>query len=487
MRFLEDILASVKVKNVIGQIDNVKIADIQFDSRVTSIDSVFVAVKGLLSDGHDYISKLEEDGVKAFVVNSLPVKMKDGVVYVEVDDTSKALGEMASEFFDHPSTEIKVVGVTGTNGKTTVATLLYNLFIELGYSVGLISTVENIINGEIIPATHTTPDAVSLHKLMKQMLDKGCTHCFMEVSSHALHQDRISGVDFDGALFTNISHDHLDYHKTFDEYIKVKKKFFDNLPNKAFSIVNTDDKRGRVMVQNTVSSVHTYSLKGVSDFKGKVVSNTLHGLELEVNNVPVWFRLLGEFNAYNLVLVFGTASLLGENEEDVLQVLSMLAPANGRFEQYVGPNKTVGVIDYAHTPDALENVLKTLHALREGNENIITIVGCGGNRDKDKRPLMGGIAAKYSDKVIFTSDNPRDENPLEILEEINAGVTISFKKKVLTIVNRREAIKTGVMLANKGDIILLAGKGHETYQEIKGVKHAFDDKKELQEVFKLMN
>lgn len=487
MRYLEDILAQVKVKNSIGPIDDVQITDIQFDSRKVTETSVFVAVKGFTADGHDYIPQVEEKGVKAFVVSTLPAQLKDGVVYIEVENTGKALGQMASEFYDNPSAEMKVVGVTGTNGKTTVATLLYNLFRELGYSVGLISTVENIINGEVIPSTHTTPDAVSVQVLMKQMFDKGCTHCFMEVSSHALHQDRISGVDFDGALFTNISHDHLDYHKTFDEYIKVKKKFFDDLSKDAFSIVNIDDKRGRVMVQNTISEVHTYGLKALSDFKGKIISNTIQGLELEVNNVPVWFRLLGEFNAYNLILVFGAATLLGESEEEVLQVLSMLAPANGRFEQYPGPNKMIGVVDYAHTPDALENVLKTLQALREGNENIITVVGCGGNRDKDKRPVMGNIAAKYSDRVIFTSDNPRNEDPAVILEEINAGVTISYKKKVLTIADRREAIKTGVMLAAEGDIILVAGKGHETYQDIKGVKHPFDDKKELQEVFKLMN
>ncbi len=484
MKSLQDILKGVDVLQIIGKQD-LLIQDICFDSRKVVAQSVFVAIKGFAVDGHDFLAKVIEQNCKLVVVSELPSAIINDITYVQVADTSVVLGQMAANFYNHPSKSMNVIGVTGTNGKTTVATLLYKLFRELGYNVGLISTVENVINDEVIPSTHTTPDAVSIQTLMRKMKDGSCTHCFMEVSSHAIHQHRIEGISFSGGLFTNISHDHLDYHNTFDEYIAVKKAFFDSLGKDTFSLVNIDDKRGRVMQQNTKSAKHTYALKMMADFKGRIYSNTLEGLELDINGLSVWFRLIGEFNAYNLLLAYGTATLLGEDNGEVLSVLSMLPPANGRFEQYQGPNGMIGIIDYAHTPDALENVLKTISELNSGGGNMITIVGCGGNRDKTKRPKMGSIAAKYSDKVIFTSDNPRDEDPSVIIKEMSDGVAISQKKKTLSILDRREAIKTAVMMANKGDVILLAGKGHETYQEIKGVKHPFDDKKELKGVFKM--
>ena len=486
MKLLSTILNNVSLKQVAGKTDK-HIEIITFNSKKVVPNALFVAVCGTQVDGHEFISKAINLGATAVLCENTPDVLIEGVTYLEVKDSSLALGICASNFYDNPSRKLTLIGVTGTNGKTTVATLLFDLFKELGYSVGLLSTVENKVNEEIIPSTHTTPDAIGLNALLAQMLNKGCTHCFMEVSSHAVHQNRISGLDFNGGVFTNITHDHLDYHKTFTNYISAKKMFFDNLPKKAFSLVNGDDRRGTVMLQNTKAGKNYFALKTPADFKGKIIENTLQGLELNINNQSVWVKLLGEFNAYNLLAVFGVASLLGEDENEVLQVLSLLEPVNGRFQQQTSPSGIIAVVDYAHTPDALENVLKTLNQFRQGVTEIITVVGCGGDRDREKRPLMASIACKMSDRVVLTSDNPRTEEPSAILKEMNEGVTITQKAKSLTIEDRREAIQLAVTLAKTGDIVLVAGKGHETYQDVQGVKHHFDDKEELNKVFKLLN
>lgn len=396
-----------------------------------------------------------------------------------VDDSSKALGVMASNFYENPSKKLNLIGITGTNGKTTSVTLLYRLFRTMGYNVGLLSTVENIINDVVIPSTHTTPDPVSLNALLAKMVSEGCTHCFIEVSSHAIVQNRIAGLHFKGAVFTNISHDHLDYHKTFDEYIKAKKQFFDQLPKGAFALVNGDDRRGSVMLQNTKASKNYFALKTPAEFKSRILSNTLQGLELEIDGKTVWFKLVGKFNAYNITGAYGVAMLLDEDPDETLTDLSTLVSARGRFEQYVSPNGVVGIIDYAHTPDAVENVLNTIADLKEGNATVITVIGCGGNRDKEKRPKMAEIAARFSDKVILTSDNPRDEEPADILADMKKGIGPSLTRKVMTIPDRREAIVLATQLAQPGDIVVVAGKGHENYQEVKGVKHHFNDKEEL--------
>jgi UDP-N-acetylmuramoyl-L-alanyl-D-glutamate--2,6-diaminopimelate ligase len=393
---------------------------------------------------------------------------------------------MAHQFYGEPSRKLKLVGVTGTNGKTTIATVLYKLFTKLGYTCGLVSTIQNLIGNEVIPATHTTPDAVSLNELLGLMVEKGCTHVFMECSSHAIHQKRIAGLHFAGGLFSNITHDHLDYHKTFDEYIKVKKKFFDDLPSTAFAITNSDDKRGMVMLQNTIAKKYTYSLKTIADFKGKILDNALTGLQMLVNEIEVHFRLIGEFNAYNLLAVYGAAVCLGEDKFEVLTTLSMLTGAEGRFDYVISKSKIIGIVDYAHTPDALENVLGTIKKLRKGYEQVITVVGCGGDRDKTKRPIMAQTACNLSDKVILTSDNPRSEEITDILKDMETGLDASAKRKYISIADRKEAIKTAVSLAKDDDIILVAGKGHEKYQDIKGVKYPFDDKAVLREMFELL-
>lgn len=486
MKVLSDILYKVSLKAVSGKTDR-EVKDLQFDSRKVGKDSVFVAVKGTASDGHAFIPQVIEKGVKAIVLETLPEELAADVTYVQVADSSEALGLMAANFYNNPSERLKVVGVTGTNGKTTTVTLLYNLFSALGYRCGMLSTVHNIIDGEVLVSTHTTPDAVNIQALLALMLEKGCTHCFMEVSSHAAVQRRIAGLQFAGAIFTNITHDHLDYHKTFDEYIKAKKLFFDGLPKKAFALVNADDKRGMVMLQNTKASKHTFSLTRLADFKATIVSNTIHGLELDIEGRSVWFKLIGDFNAYNLLGVFGAATLLGEDQEEVLRVLSTLSSAQGRFDQLKSVKQQVtGIVDYAHTPDALENVLTTIQSIKQGNEKVITVVGCGGNRDAAKRPVMAAIACKYSDQVIITSDNPRDEDPLDIIRQMQEGVKITEQRKVLVIADRKEAIKTAITLCGQGDIVLVAGKGHENYQEIKGVKHPFDDKEVVKEMFDLL-
>ena len=485
MALLKDILYKVSLVSVSGSTD-LTISSVCFDSRTVSQGSLFVATKGVSVDGHHFIDKALEKGAIAIVCEISPSKFQDGITYVEVKDSSEALGIIASNFYGNPSTHLKLVGVTGTNVKTTTVTLLHQLFRKLGYNTGLLSTVENKINEEIIPSTHTTPDAVALNQLLAKMVASGCTHCYIEASSHAIVQHRIAGLSFAGGIFTNITHDHLDYHKTFEEYIKAKKLFFDNLPSSAFALVNVDDKRGQVMLQNTKAVKKTFALKSVADFKAKIKSNTFHGLELEIDNQEVWFKLIGSFNAYNLLGIYGTAILLGENKEDVLQEMSALDSARGRFEQIISSHHITAIVDYAHTPDALKNVLETLQDIRQGNEQVITIVGCGGNRDATKRPVMADIACKLSDRVIITSDNPRDEDPELIIQEMQKGVAITDRKKVLAIQDRKEAIKTACTLANPNDIILIAGKGHETYQEIKGVKYPFDDKLIVKEIFHLL-
>lgn len=483
---LQDILYKVAIRSVEGN-TSAAINALQTDSRKITAGACFIAVKGVAADGHQFIDKAIENGAAVVVCETLPQYLKEGITYIEVENSAATAGLMAHNFYGEPTKKIKLVGVTGTNGKTTIATLLFKLFTALDYKCGLISTVQNQIADTVIPATHTTPDAISLNALLQQMVDEGCDYVFMEVSSHAIHQHRIAGLQFAGALFSNITHDHLDYHKTFDEYIRVKKAWFDHLPSTAFAISNIDDKRGAVMLQNTGAKKYFYSLKTMADFKGKILDNSLTGLHLVVNETDVHFRLIGEFNAYNLLAVYGAAICLGENKNEVLQVLSSLDGAEGRFDYSVSNNdKLIGIVDYAHTPDALLNVLATIKKLRQGHEQVITVVGCGGDRDKTKRPIMAEVACEYSDKVILTSDNPRSEDPLEIIKDMEAGVSVVAKKKVLSIADRKEAIKTAVALAQKEDILLIAGKGHEKYQDIRGVKYDFDDKKVLKEMFELL-
>ncbi len=485
MKKLNNILYNVSLKAVAGATDR-EFNNIQFDSRKVAANDAFVAVKGTQSDGHQFIDTAIAQGATIIVCEQLPDTLSETVTYVEVNNSAEALSIMACNFYDNPSQKLKLVGVTGTNGKTTVATLLYQLFHKLGYKTGLLSTIENRIGNTVLKATHTTGDALQLNHNLHDMLKQGCTHCFMEVSSHALDQHRVAGVQYAGAVFTNLTHDHLDYHKTFDAYIKAKKKLFDALPKQAFALVNSDDKRGSIMLQNTSARKRTYSLKSASEFKGKIIANTLHGLEMSIENHSIWFKLFGDFNAYNLLSVYATALLLGEQPEEVLTELSNINPVPGRMELVPNQVQVTALVDYAHTPDALRNVLKTIENLRTGNEQVITVVGCGGNRDKDKRPLMGAIATEMSNKVVFTSDNPRNEDPELIIDEMKKGVSASHKRKVITLVNRAEAIKTACLLAAPNDIILVAGKGHEDYQEIKGQRNPFDDRKVLSEMLHLM-
>ena len=486
MSLLQNILYKVNIISVEGT-PVTEINDLQTDSRKVKPGGCFIAVKGTITDGHSFIDTAIENGASVIICETLPGKLKDKIQYTVVQNSSVAAGVMAHNFYEQLSEKIKLIGVTGTNGKTTIATLLFKLFSELGYKCGLISTIQNQVGEKIIPSTHTTPDAISLNKLIAEMVADGCSHIFMEVSSHAIDQHRIAGLQFAGGIFSNITHDHLDYHKTFDEYIRVKKEFFDSLPSASFALSNADDKRGAVMLQNTRAKKYLYSLKTMADFKGKIIENTLSGLLLMINDVDVHCRLIGTFNAYNLLAVYGAAVCLGENKEIVLQVLSNLTGAEGRFDYMISPNeKIIGIVDYAHTPDALLNVLATIKNLRQGEEKIITVVGCGGNRDKTKRPVMAEVACEYSDKIIFTSDNPRNENPGEIIKEMEEGVPINARKKFISIVDRKEAIKTAINLAQQKDIVLVAGKGHEKYQEISGVKYDFDDKKVLAEMFQLL-
>jgi UDP-N-acetylmuramoyl-L-alanyl-D-glutamate--2,6-diaminopimelate ligase len=486
MVLLQQILYKVNILSVVGTFA-MEINDLQTDSREVKPGGCFIAVKGTLTDGHSYIDTAVANGASAIICETLPDKTNDKIQYIVVENSAIAAGIMAHNFYGQLTEKIKLIGITGTNGKTTIATLLVKLFSVLGYKCGLISTVQNQVGDKILPSTHTTPDTITLNKLIAEMVAEGCSHIFMEVSSHALDQHRVAGLQFAGGIFSNITHDHLDYHKTFDEYIRVKKQFFDSLPSSSFALSNADDKRGGIMIQNTRAKKYLYSLKTMADFKGKIIENSLSGLVLMVNDIEVHCRLIGTFNAYNLLAVYGAAVCLGENKEITLQILSSLTGAEGRFDYMISPNeKIIGIIDYAHTPDALLNVLATINNLRQSEEKIITVVGCGGNRDKTKRPVMAEVACEYSDKIIFTSDNPRGENPAQIIKDMEEGVPVIARKKYISIVDRKEAIKTAVNFAQQQDIVLVAGKGHEKYQEINGVKYDFDDKKVLEEMFELM-
>lgn len=482
MKTLKDILYKCRISRICGE-TSVEAESIVFDSRKATSGCVFVAVRGTQTDGHEYIGQVIESGTKIVVCEEIPSETKPDVCYIEVSDSSEALGYMASNFYNNPSESLNLIGITGTNGKTTTATLLYRLFLDLGYKTGLLSTVRNMINRREIPATHTTPDAVELNRLLREMVDEGCEYCFMEVSSHAVVQNRITGLAFRGGVFTNLTHDHLDFHKTFDAYLAAKKRFFDNLPAGAFAIVNIDDRNGKVMVQNTKATVKTLGVKNQADFHCRIVENHFDGLLLKINGVEIWSRLVGTFNAYNLLSIYSTAILLGIDREECMTILSKLESVDGRFEYLKSPEGVVGIVDYAHTPDALSNVIGTINNIRQGNGTLITVVGAGGDRDKSKRPVMAAIAAENSNMTILTSDNPRSEKPEDILNDMRAGVPADRSRNCLVIADRKEAIRTACAMARSGDIILVAGKGHETYQEIKGVRYHFDDREILREYF----
>jgi UDP-N-acetylmuramoyl-L-alanyl-D-glutamate--2,6-diaminopimelate ligase len=486
MKLLSDILYKAGIIEVIGT-TNVAIAEVTADSRSVTNHGLFVAIKGTKVDGHQYINDVIARGASAIVCEQLPEVQDPKITYVRVNDAGYALAIMASNFFDEPSQQIKLIGVTGTNGKTTSVTLLYQLFRALGHKVGLLSTIRNFIDKEEVPSTHTTPDPVQLNKLLRRMVDAGCTYCFMEVSSHAVVQKRIAGLNFTLAAFTNITHDHLDYHETFDNYIKAKKGFFDDLSSDAISLINVDDPRARIMVQNTKANKKTYALQSAADFKCKIIEKQFNGMLLNLDGKEIWVRLIGTFNAYNILLAYSIATLLKQDKIALLTELSTLKPVEGRFQYVRSTEGVTAIVDYAHTPDALVNVLKTIRELRNSDEHIITVVGCGGDRDAAKRPEMARIAAELSDKVVLTSDNPRSEDPEKILDDMRAGLQGETLKSSLKITDRREAIRTAVALAKPGDIVLVAGKGHEKYQEIKGVKHPFDDMKELTEIFNIQS
>jgi UDP-N-acetylmuramoyl-L-alanyl-D-glutamate--2,6-diaminopimelate ligase len=483
---LKNILDHISILQAKGG-SEVAIEHIELDSRKVGAKGLFVAIKGSQNDGHQYISQVVAQGAAAVICEQLPAELATGVSYIQVADSALALGLAAANFYGNPSHKLKLIGVTGTNGKTTNVTVLFNLFRALGYRCGLISTVQNQINHLVIPSTHTTPEPITLNKLLAQMLADGCTHVFMEVSSHAVVQQRIAGLKFTGGVFTNITHDHLDFHQTFDAYIAAKKGFFDALPATAWALVNTDDRRGKIMVQNTKAQIHTFALEIMADFKGKILSDSLFGLHLQINSYEAHFMLIGAFNAYNLTGIYGAAVLLGEDPAEVLTCLSGLQTAPGRFQQILGPGQRVAIIDYAHTPDALQNVLHTIQGLREGQSKITTVVGCGGNRDTTKRPLMAEIACRLSDHVYLTSDNPRHEDPLAILEQMRQGVPHLHHRRTSILPDRHQAIAEAIATSAPGDIILIAGKGHENYQEIQGVKHHFDDVEEALTAFKLLD
>lgn len=479
---LEELIKPIQVAGITNSQD-IEITGVNSDSRLIEPGHLFVAVKGTQTDGHAYIQSAIEKGAIAVVCEELPAKLLEHVVYVQATDSEDAIGKIATTFYGNPTSKLELVGVTGTNGKTTIATLLYNTFRYFGYKVGLISTVCNYIDDEAVPTDHTTPDPVTLNKLLGQMAEAGCKYVFMEVSSHSIAQKRISGLKFAGGIFTNLTRDHLDYHKTVENYLKAKKAFFDNLPKSAFALTNLDDKNGLVMTQNTKAKVYTYSLRSLCDFKGKILESHFEGMILNFNGKELAVQFIGKFNASNLLVVFGASCLLGKKEEEVLVALSTLRPVAGRFDSMRSPNGYTAIVDYAHTPDALINVLNAIHDVLEGKGKVITVVGAGGNRDKGKRPIMAKESADRSDKVIITSDNPRNEEPQDIINDMLAGLNSDDKKKVISISDRKEAIRTACMLAQPGDVILVAGKGHENYQEIKGVKHHFDDKEILKEVF----
>jgi len=480
---LKDILYKVTINAVVGS-TGVQVNAIEFDSRQIKTNDVFVAIRGSVVDGHNFIEKAIELGAAAVVCEALPEQLQNGITYIEVDSASKALAFMAANYYDNPSGNLKLVGVTGTNGKTTVSTLLYQLFKKAGFKVGLLSTVKIMVGDKEFKTTHTTPDSLTINKYLSEMNDEGVEFCFMEVSSHGIHQNRTEGLVFEGGIFTNLSHDHLDYHNTFAEYRDVKKQFFDQLPTKSFALVNVDDKNGLVMLQNTKARKITYALKSYADYKAQILENQFSGLLLKLNDNEVWTRLIGSFNAYNILAIYATAELLGLEKVENLKLISELESVSGRFQYLVSDEKITAIVDYAHTPDALKNVLETINNIRTKNEELITVVGCGGDRDKTKRPKMGHIASALSTKVIFTSDNPRSEVPDAIIEDIEKGVEPQNYKKTLSIVDRKQAIKTACQMAQPNDIILIAGKGHETYQEIKGERFDFDDYKIVQEFLK---
>ncbi|HOW40833.1 MAG TPA: UDP-N-acetylmuramoyl-L-alanyl-D-glutamate--2,6-diaminopimelate ligase [Bacteroidales bacterium] len=484
MKKLEDILKGVDITSISGSV-SAEITAIEFDSRKVIAGSLFVAVKGYNTDGHRFIGSAISSGAVAIICEELPENASGEICWIRTSDSAKALGQTASNYYDNPSYSLKLVGVTGTNGKTTIATLLYNMFSKLGYKCGLFSTVCNYINGTELPATHTTPDPVQLNRIMSEMVDAGCDYAFMEVSSHSADQKRIAGLHFAGGIFTNLTHDHLDYHKTFDNYLAAKKSFFDSLPSSAFALVNIDDRNGKVMLQNCKASHNTFSVRSIADFRCSILEQGFTGMGLKMQGEEVWTRFIGDFNASNLLAVFAASSLLGADKREILTILSDLTPVSGRLEVIKSADGISGIVDYAHTPDALLNVIDTINKIRQGGVQLITVVGAGGDRDRTKRPKMAAISAEGSSKVILTSDNPRSEEPDSIINEMDAGITADLRRKVLRISDRREAIKTAVMLASPGDVILIAGKGHENYQEIKGVKHHFDDREELRKAFDL--
>ncbi len=486
MRLLKDILFGVSLTAVSGS-TNVKINNLCFDSRKVGLDDVFIAIKGTLTDGHKYIENSINSGAKCIVCEELPEQLADGITYVEVDNGNKALAIMASNFYDNPSKNLKLIGITGTNGKTTVSSLLYQLFKKAGFKVGLISTIKIMVDNIKYATGHTTPDALTINKYLRLMNEEGVEYCFMEVSSHGIHQKRTEGLVFEGAIFTNLSHDHLDYHKTFAEYRDTKKILFDNLTKKAFALTNIDDKNGLVMVQNTKARKYTYALRSYADYRAQILENQFDGQLLKIEDDEVWTKLIGDFNAYNVLAIYATADLLGLGKLETLRLLSELENVEGRFQYFISKEKITAIVDYAHTPDALKNVLDTINTLRTGNENVITVVGCGGDRDKSKRPVMGNIASQLSNKAIFTSDNPRSESPEKIIKEMEAGVEPQNVKKILSIENRKQAIKTACQLASAHDIILVAGKGHESYQETNGKRVDFDDFKIVKDLLKSLD
>lgn len=479
---LKDLLRLAGKYEIAGN-EETNVNGIEIDSRNIKDGNAFIAIRGTQADGHNYIGKAIELGAKTIICEKLPETTVEGITYVIISDTEDAVGKIATTFYGNPTEKLDLVGVTGTNGKTTIATLLYNMFRAFGYKVGLISTVCNYIDGEAIPTEHTTPDPITLNKLLGRMANEGCKYAFMEVSSHSVAQKRIGGLKFAGGIFTNLTRDHLDYHKTVENYLKAKKAFFDGLPKTAFALTNADDKNGMVMVQNTKAKVATYSLRTMADFKGKVLEDGFEGMLMDINNTEVNVQFIGRFNAYNLLAVYGAAYMLGKKAEDILLQLSVLKPVSGRFDSMRSPQGYTAIVDYAHTPDALVNVLNAIHDVLKGRGKVITVVGAGGNRDKGKRPLMAQESVKQSDKVIITSDNPRFEEPQDIINDMLAGLNKEEMKKVLAITDRKEAIRTACMLANQGDVILIAGKGHENYQDIKGVKYHFDDKEVVREIF----
>lgn len=483
MMLLKDILYKVTLHAVVGS-TSVSVKNIDFDSRNISKNDVFVAIVGSVSNGHNYIDKAIELGANAVVCETIPQNIVEGITYVQVENASSALAIMASNFYQNPSQNLKLVGVTGTNGKTTIASLLYQLFKKAGFKVGLLSTVKIMVDNKEYKTSHTTPDSLTINKYLKEMNDDGVAYCFMEVSSHGIHQNRTEGLHFEGGIFTNLSHDHLDYHNSFAEYRDVKKSFFDKLPASAFALVNVDDKNGLIMLQNTKARKNTYALKGYADYRAQILENQLNGLLLKINESEVWTRLIGSFNAYNVLAIYATADLLGLEKVETLRIISELESVAGRFQYLISENNVTAIVDYAHTPDALKNVLETINSIRTKNEELITVFGCGGNRDKTKRPKMGHIASALSTKVIITSDNPRSEVPETIIEDIEKGIEPQNFKKIVSITDRKQAIKTACQLANPNDIILIAGKGHETYQEIKGERFDFDDFKLVQEFLK---